>query len=464
MIEELYARQRGVGSRWTPATLDPLTTAVHLGWIDPAPPVGVYPVALQDPSGRFCADLEARPDARRLLGRYSVVVGSPDRLSVEGYSRAFAPIVGEIAGHLTTAAGIVRSSDATLADYLTAAAEGLQTDRWVDARRQWARMGRTASGWYVDVNPVRTDWEPCRRKAAFRFTFARAREPEGLVAQLGSMREEIDRAIADVTRGEYIPRAIPPRVADLLDVLAQSGRDHLAGGYEAGLSRDGRSVVVVNYESNVEIARSLVEVTRRLFQSAATPPVRPADAAFGAVLHELAHNTGPGPSDARPDGVRIRDALGPDAPLAEELKAHSATLFLVGFLRDRRVLRADEARWLYELVLRWVLEHAGSDGPSGDVAAILLDRVTESRALVWTPESTSADAEWRGSFVLDEGMLPAASEALLHDVVHLMLQGGSRSFSDWAAASATRDRELVQAVQERLGGLPQPSLLYSVTF
>ena len=65
---------------------------------------------------------------------------------------------------------------------------------------------------------------------------------------------------------------------------------------------------------------------------------------LGTILHEATHNLGPA-HEYKVGGKTDREVFGgPLASMLEELKAQTGALFLVDFLRGKKLVTADESR------------------------------------------------------------------------------------------------------------------------
>ncbi len=503
LMDQLYARQVGMDvlharlepgdtasaslfrKNWGPRCLGSSTeTQPACSAIDGAPKqlVDVYPAELQTSDG-FCADLEALPEASRLLSPFTVVRVDGGDLYAVPYSEAYREFMAPISAELRAAADAMTDPNETaLVTYLRAAATSFETNDWVPADEAWSRMSARNSSWYVRVGPDETYWEPCSQKAGFHLTFARINQGS-LVWQdrLSPLRAEMEGALSALTPRTYRPREVNFQLPDFIDIVLNSGDDRDAFGATIGQSLPnwgpvsddgrGRTVAMSNlYTDQDSLTRRRAQASTLLTAEALAPYTDDqTPALLATILHEATHNLGPS-HEYRVDGKTDDDAFGGSlASMLEELKAQSGGLFFVEFLRSRGILNDAQAREVYVDSIVWTFGHVsrGMYTPSGQrkaysqLAAVQIGVLMELGALTWDASASSADGT-RGAFSIDYAKLPEACTELMRRVMVI------KSTADRAAAEAlaTRfvdgDRVPHAAIVDRYRNFPQASFVFSV--
>lgn len=510
LIDRLYAQQIGASAlasrvdandsasrslfrrNWGPACEGSLTEReTQCSAIEGAPhqPVDVYPAALQTGDDSFCAALEARPESASLLTPFTVVreaaavAGTPaGMLAAIPYSVAYATLMRPIAAELRAAADAMTDpAETALVTYLRAAATSFETNDWVPADEAWSRMSVRNSAWYVRVGPDETYWEPCSQKAGFHLTFARINNGS-LVWQdrLSPLRTDMEAALAGLVPAAYTARDVRFQLPDFIDIAVNAGDDRDPFGATIGQSLPnwgpvsddgrGRTVAMSNlYTDPDSAARGRAQASSLLqsmdgYTDDATPGL------LSTILHEASHNLGPS-HEYRANGKTDDEAFGGQlASMLEELKAQSAALFFVDFMRTRGVLSEELARAVYVDSIVWTFGHVsrGMYTPGGQrkaysqLAAIQLGALLDEHAITWDPAALAADGTHRGAFAIDFARLPAACSALMTRVMQIKATGDRAAAEALATQYVDGDRIPQQVIVDRYTSFPQVSFVYSV--
>jgi hypothetical protein len=405
--------------------------------------VDAYPAELQQ-GDTLCATLEARKDAAKLLGPFTVVrKDARGGLVAVPYSQAYAERSAVIAAELRAAAKASPQGEDALDAYLEAAAKAFENDDWVAADEAWARMNARNSRYYLRVGPDETYWEPCAHKAGYHLTFARINQGSlAWQAKLDPVQQDMEAYLAAHATSPYKQRKVAFHLPDFIDIIVNAGDDRSAVGATIGQSLPnfgkvaeqsrGRTVAMSNLYTDADSQAARHSQAASLFDEASMK-LYPDDAEPGLVatiLHEAAHNLGPAQGYKAHGKTDDQAFGGPLAAMLEELKAQHCGLMLVRFLVDRKILGERDAARIYMDALVWALGHIseGMTTAEGDrktypqLAAIQVGFLLENGALVWDAKARSAGGDV-GAFHLDLARLPDAIDALGKEILAIKAQG-----------------------------------------
>jgi len=501
IIDELYARQKG-GLAWRekilPGDLNSLALFErnHGPWCEapltdhdpfcnavssfPERKSDAYPRELSQ-DGTMCEELKSRPDGKALLDPFTVVRKTGGKLSAVPLIEAYGEAMQKIAAELSAAAEVQGPGEAHLKAYLLAAAEGFKTGDWSKADEAWSRMDSLNSKWYLRVAPDEVEFDPCQEKAGFHVSWARI-DAASLVwrEKLSPLRQEMEDSFASLVGPAYKARTVAFALPDFIQIVLNSGDSRPPLGATIGQSLPNwgkvaeenrrRTVVMTNLYEDPDSKKTARQKASELLDAEALETYS-SDSEPGLVatiLHEAAHNLGPhsswlvgGKTPAQIFGGRLEGVL-------EELKAQTAALWYVDFLRRKGLVTEKRAREIYTHELAWCFGHIsngmtsenGAPKPYSQLAAVQIGRFVEAGALQWR-----AGADGIERFHIDFARLPEAVEVLMRDV------GRAKASGEAASAQALVDRfvsgsgaELVRAakVQERLRKYPKESFYYTV--
>jgi hypothetical protein len=455
---------------------------------NPSPEVLVYPTSAEEgptaQTGDFCARIEARPDAKTLLGPFTVMDDKGKMPVAVNYAVAFKPQMSAIASDLQAAAdGIADPAEAPLKAYLAAAAQSFTSGNWDGADEAWASMTAENSKWYVRVAPDETYWEPCNHKAGFHLTFARINQGSlAWQAKLKPVQQDMENSLATTIGAPYKSRNVTFHLPDFIDIVVNAGDDRNPIGATIGESLPnwgplvaagrGRTVAMSNLYTDpdsLKVRRAKAESlftkdSLALYSDDAQPGL------LSTILHEATHNLGPG-GEYAVGGKKDKDSFGGElASMLEELKAQTGALYFVELLHKRQLLTDDEAKKAYVDSMVWALNHisrgmytgAGKGKPYSQLSAVQVGFLMHEGAMRWNPTAVAANGTDKGAFTLDFAKFPAAVDKLMVAV------GGIKARGDKDAALALTKPFVdgtvlpMKVIAERSLKFPSPNFVYAI--
>lgn len=442
--------------------------------------VGLYPAELQA-APDFCKQLEARPDARQLLGPFTVVQGVEPR--PVPYSEAYKPQMTAIADELEQAAGTLKDEPALVA-YLRAAASSFRTNDWRPADEAWAAMTVDNSKWYVRVGPDEVYSDPCAHKAMFHLTLARinqgSKEWQG---KLVPVQQDMEAAIAAHAGPPYKARKVTFHLPDFIDIVINAGDDRNPLGATIGESLPnwgpvanegrGRTVAMVNlYLDPDSIAARRAQAESVLDAASMASYTGKQDAQLlTTILHEATHNLGP--AHEYQVGGKTDEAVfgGPIAAVLEELKAQTGALYLLEYLRGKGIVSDDLARAAYLDAIVWAYGHISQGMYTGtktrktygNVAAIQIGYLLDHGALTWDPHARAANGRDEGAMTVHLDKLAAACDEMMKTVAGIKARGDVKGAQELFAKYVDGTGVVPHAIiAERFLRFPKASFVYSV--
>jgi hypothetical protein len=471
---------------WGPSCLSPRTEQEPAcSAIPGAPrqPVDAYPAELQATDG-FCAALEARPDSAALLTPFTVVRGDAGgALRAVPITEAYAAQMQEVAAELRAAAdALADPAEEALRAYLRAAAQSFTTNDWNPADEAWAAMNTRNSRWYLRVGPDEVYWDPCSQKAGFHLTLALVnRDSLAWQDRLTPLQQDLEAALAGLVTS-YQARQVAFHMPDFIDIVSNAGDDRDAFGATIGQSLPnwgrvadegrGRTVVMTNLYTDPDSVERRRERAATMLTAESMQPfvASPEPALIGTILHEAAHNLGPS-HEYRVDGRTDDEVFGGGlASLMEELKAQTAALFFIDFLRQRGAITEQQQREAYLDQVIWALGHVSRGmwtashqrKPYSQLAAIQIGFLMDEGAIRFDPNATAANGTDRGAFAIDFAAMPAAVERLMRQVMEIKSTGDRPRAEALAARYVDGDRVPQALVVERSQRFPAPTMVYAV--
>jgi hypothetical protein len=478
----LFRRNRG------PKCVAPLTEKDTLCSAIPGAPKPVfdlYPAELQA-DDKFCETLEKHKDSKTLLNdHFAVVRGSGDALKAVPYTEAYKAQMTAISTELTAAADAMKDpAEQALVTYLRAAAKSFQTNEWIPADEAWAKMNVENSKWYVRIAPDETYWEPCSQKAGLHLTFARINQAsKAWQAKLVPVQQEMEAEIAKRAGAPYTARKVTFHLPDFIDIVINAGDDRDPLGATIGQSLPnwgpvanegrGRTVAMTNINTDKDSMQARREQAESLFdaESMKLYVASPEPGLLNTILHEAMHNLGPA-HEYKVGGKTAAQAFsGPIAQVMEELKAQTGGLFLIEFLRGKKLITDEEAARAYIDAIVWAFGHTSQGMYSGggdrktysNLAAIQIGILIENGVLTWDPKAKAANGKDTGAFTLHEDKIVPVVDDMMK------LVGGIKAKGDRAGAEALIKKfvdssEVVphDTIKERVLRHPKASFVYSV--
>jgi hypothetical protein len=447
-------------------------------------PWGLYPSALHQEAG-FCARLTAEhPD---LLSPFTVLREQEGKLITVPYTQVWSEEMSAVASALRAAADAIEpENEAALATYLRAAAQAFTDNDWFTADAAWAAMNQENSRWYVRVAPDETYFEPCSEHAAFALVLAQV-DPSGVTWQqrLEPVKQDMEVALAALAGPPYAVREVGFDLPEFIRITLNAGDARNPLGATIGQSlpnwgpvseSGGRTVAMTNLFTDPDSLAAADATVRSLFCADTAPQFITSDPEpmlATTVLHEAAHNLGPSGEykvDGQTDGERFG---GPMASMLEELKAQTSALYLTGWLVERGVLdkpfgqrmHAADVLWALGKVADGMFNPDGTWKAYGHLAMIQMGFLIEHGALTWRPEELPADGSEPGCFALQADAMPAAIDALAHEVLRIKGSGdaaGAQALHDKYIADEARWGELRKAIAARYQRQPVASFVYRI--
>ncbi len=477
----MFRRNRGPKCVGPATEKEPLCSAIPGS---PKPICSLYPAALQQ-DAKFCTALEQHKDAKALLAPFVAVRGDAAALTAVPYTEAYKSQMTAISAELTAAADSVKdATEQPLIAYLRAAATSFQTNDWIPADEAWAKMTVDNSKWYVRAAPDETYWEPCSQKAGLHLTFARINQGSKEWQQkLVPVQQEMEAAIALRAGKPYVERKVTFHLPDFIDLVINAGDDRDPLGATIGQSLPnwgpvanegrGRTIAMVNLYNDPDSRAARRAQAESLLDAASTKSYTgtPEPGLLGTILHEATHNLGP----AHEYKVNNKDGRttfgGPTAQMMEELKAQTGALFLIEFLRNKKIISDELASQSYTDAIVWAFGHISQGMYEGDgkpktysnLAAIQIGYLIDHGVLTWDAKATAANGKDTGAFTVHQDKVVAVVDELMK------LVAGIKARGDKPGADALIKKYVEGAVvphtmiKERFQRFPKASFVYAVT-
>jgi len=478
--QSMFRRNQGPRGVAPETELNPACSAIPGS---PKPTVDVYPASMQWHDG-FCGELEARPDAAELLGPFTVVREDRAKLIAVPYSEAYADLMSKIATELSTAADeLTDPAEDALRAYLRAAAKAFTDNDWNPADEAWAAMNARNSRWYLRVAPDEVYWEPCAHKAGFHMTFALInRDSLEWQDKLSPKRQEMEDAMAKLIGAPYQAREVAFQLPDFIDIVANGGDDRSPLGATIGQSLPnwgpvanegrGRTVAMSNLYTDPDSLEFRRGQASALLDAAtlASYTDSPTPGLLSTILHEAAHNLGPA-HEYEVDGKTDDQVFGGGlASVMEELKAQTAALWYVDFLRRQGTISDELARQTYVDGMVWAFGHisrgmytaTGQRKAYSQLAAIQVGYLLEHGGLRFDPEATAGNGTDHGALTIDFERFPAAVEAMMREVGSIKARGDRAAAEKLCATMVDGDAVPQKLITERVLRFPKASFVYSV--
>ncbi|MBW1880737.1 MAG: hypothetical protein JRJ84_20465 [Deltaproteobacteria bacterium] len=352
------------------------------------------------------------------------------------------------------AEAIVSEEEQGFRTYLLAAAQAFLDNDWFAADEAWLAMGSTPTKWYLRVGPDEVYFEPCNRKAGFHMSLARI-DPSSLEwrERLEPVKADMEQALAELAGPPYAARDIAFHLPDFIHIVLNAGdsRDNMGGAIGQSLpnwgpvaEKGGRTVVMTNLYTDADSVAA-----HRVRLEATFCPETIGQFGEGGymyvmttVLHEAAHNLGPGHSylvDGKADGEVFGGGL---SSVMEELKAQTAAMYYTDWLAERDLIEKTEVLQAHAADTAWGLQKftGGFVTPSGSpkaysqLAAVQIGYFLEKGAITWHPDAMAVNGEDQGCFQVHSDIMPGAVRELMAEVASIKARG------DKEAAEALRQK------------------------
>ena len=345
-------------------------------------------------------------------------------------------------------------------------------------------MNASNSKWYVRIAPDEVYYDPCAWKAGFALQLARI-DPSSLEWQkrLEPYRNDMEQALAALAGAPYTAREVKFTLPDFIEVALNAGDQRAPMGATVGQSLPNwgetprRTVVMTNLYADPDSLARRARTEASVFCAAtnAKPGDAKRDDLIGSLLHEAAHNLGPG-HEHRVNGADAVTAFGgPLASTLEELKAQNSALFLTYWLQPKGVFTAEQTDAVERSAVSWAFGHISrgmyaADGTPrnyGQLAAIQVGSFMASGAIEWKPQEMAANGADQGCIEIHFDKLPDAVQALEATVLKIKAQN-DRAGAERLKTQYVDDNDeyarTKQVVTERFLRAPKASFVYSLLF
>ncbi|MFT7621746.1 MAG: hypothetical protein ACI9WU_000911 [Myxococcota bacterium] len=427
----------------------------------------------------FCDMIGKQPNARELMDPFHVVRADGDGYKAVPYTEVYGDRMKQTAKALRAAAAALKSEDeAPFKAYLSATADGFETNKWWAADEAWSRMNARNSRWYLRIGPDETYFDPCQVKSGFHMSLARVdRSALEWQDKLTQKRSDMEKALAAAIGAPYAAREVQFQLPEFIEIIINAGDSRSGQGATIGQSLPnfgpvaeesrGRTVAMANLytdPTSMAVARKRAEslfsvATMRHFSD------DPGAGRLDTVLHEATHNFGPTGS-WKVDGKKPEEIFGGrlDAIL-EELKSQTGSFFFLYYLLDAGMLTDDQVKhgivssiaWAFGHISRGMFTSSGKPRTYSVLSGIQLHYFMKAGAIIY--------ADGRFDIVFDK-MRPAVN-ALMKEVGGLKARG-DRPAAEKLMADATNDAALkfmrVDTIRERVLRFPKASFVYSVGY
>ncbi|MBK8014569.1 MAG: hypothetical protein IPK13_24865 [Deltaproteobacteria bacterium] len=451
----------------------------------PAKRSGLYPLALQEDS-KFCEALAGRKNADALFDPFVVVEQRGDDLVPVPYTEAYAADMKAVSDKLIEASQATGDGEEAFHAYLVAAAQAFLDNNWPSADEAWAAMSATNSKWYLRIGPDEVYFEPCSRKGGFHVSFARInRDSLKWQEKLDPSKSDMEAAITMAAGRPYKARKVDFKLPDFIDIIVNAGDSRAAHGGTIGQSLPnwgpvanegrGRTVAMTNLYTDHDSLSALKEQAASLLCEAtmATFTTDPEPQLLSTVLHEAAHNLGPSHQYKVAGKTASQIFGGPLASTLEELKAQTAALFFIDWLRGRQLIDETMAIQAHTRDLVWAFGHiaqgmyTATHEPKNysQLAAIQLGFLSTQGAIEWKAKATAANGTDPGCFEIRREKFAGAVKQMMSVVGGIKARGDKRkakSLIDQFVDTKGTHAQRMNVIRERWLRSPKSSFVYTV--
>ena len=428
----------------------------------------------------MCKTLQAHKDAKALLNPFTVVQRVKGELTAVPLNKVYGKKMKAVAKKLRAAAKVVAgdAKEKAFHAYLLAAAAGFETNTWERPDEAWAAMNAKNSKWYLRIAPDEVYFDPCQQKAGFHMALARIDQGSLEWQQkLTPLRKKMEGDLAKIIGKAYKARDVKFHMPDFIRVVQNAGDSRHPLGAVIGQSLPnwgkvaqegrGRTVVMTNFYTDPDSQQIMRLKAKALLSKASlkhfTSDQRPFR--INIILHEASHNFGPH-SDYRVKGKAPKVLFGGKlASTMEELKAQTAGLWFLQFLRKHKLIDDKTLHQAYTQAILWCFGHiaqgmytpGGNVKPYSQLAAVQIGFFMEQGALSYR----------KGRFSINFKKLPGAVEKLTRKVGQIKATG-NRTAADKLITNYIKGKgsKLVHMKRIRKVVLkyPKETFLYSVVY
>jgi len=428
----------------------------------------------------MCKSLQKHAKAKELLNPFTVVKRVKGELTAVPLNKVYGKQMKAVAKKLRAAAKVVArdAGEKAFQTYLLEAAKGFETNKWERADEAWAAMNAKNSKWYLRIAPDEVYFDPCQQKAGFHMALARI--DQGSLEwqkKLTPLRKKMEGGLAKLIGAAYKARNVRFHMPDFIKVVQNNGDSRHPLGVIIGQSLPnwgkvaregrGRTVVMTHLYTDPDSMRIMRLKARALLSKASlahyTADQRPF--LINIILHEASHNFGPH-SDFRVKGKVPKVIFGGKlASIMEELKAQTAALWYLQFLRKHKLIDDKTLKQAYTQAILWCFGHIaqGMFTPGGNVksysqlAAVQIGYFIEQGALTYK----------RGRFTINFKKLPGAVDKLTKKVGLIKATGNrtaARKLIDRYVKGKSSKLVRMKRIRKVVLKYPKATFLYSVAY
>ena len=485
----LFFRTHGFKCQAPKTKDDPNCSALPLADVPKEKPSGLYPTDLLTTNAKFCDDIAKKK--KEPAGNEFTVVVKNDKGALDGkpYTEAYKTEMEAVAGQLKAAADALGDKEASLKEYLLAAAKGFETNDWWPADEAWAKMDTKNSKYYLRIAPDEVYDEPCSVKALFHLGFALVNQGSlKWQEKLDPIKGDMEKALAEMAGPPYKARDVKFKLPDFIDVALNAGDSRKPFGGTIGQSlpnfgptakKGGRTVAMTNLYADPDSIDSAKGLAESLFckDTMALYTTSPEPQVMSTVLHEAAHNLGPS-HEYEVNGKVDRSVFGgPLASTLEELKAQTSALYFTDWLVEKKQITREEADKAHVRDMYWAFGHISRGMYNAEkkpnnysqLAAIQVGHLIKNGAVAWKPDEDAANGKDKGCFSVVTAKMPAAITTLMRDVAQVKGKGDKaraealiKEFVDMTDDKKGDKKKVHEVITERMTRAPKASFVYSI--
>jgi hypothetical protein len=203
----------------------------------------------------------------------------------------------------------------------------------------------------------------------------------------------------------------------------------------------------------------------KLYADAAQPGL------LSTILHEATHNLGPA-HEYKVNGKVDDEAFGGSiASMMEELKAQTGALFLLDFLRTKKLITDEMAQQSFTDSIIWAFGHISQGMYTGgkqrkaygNLAAIQIGYLIDKGALTWDANAMAANGTDKGAFTIHVDKLTPVAAEMMKEFAGIKARG-DKAAAEKLIARYVDSEDVVphKIISERLLRFPKGSYVYSV--
>ncbi|MEM7676555.1 MAG: hypothetical protein AAF449_11180, partial [Myxococcota bacterium] len=369
-------------------------------------------------------------------------------------------------------------------EYVAAAADAFETNDWPSADQKWVRMEGSGSRWYLRVAPDEMYFSPCGRKAMVQLSFGQVdRRSRAWKRKLALVESQMEQKLASLAGRTYRARNVDFKAPDFVNIILNAGDARRPTGAYIGqsLPRQGpmvqagkqRTLAFSNLYSDLDSRAQLKSLADNYFCAASATifSSEPKPRIIAAVLNDASRNLGP-TSDYLLKGKTPDEVFGGMlATILEELKAQAASMYFIGWLKDKELIEPEVAHQVYAFgvigalnyISRGVFAPDGRRRVHGHAGALQLGALIEGGALEWRPNENTAAGHDRGCFSMNVERYSTSTESLVATAVKVKASGDRQAAEALLSKYVDKgDKALFDTIMARGRRQPKASFVYSV--